>query len=228
MYPSGGHSRAGDNNRLLLVLYARNSDFDNRVRRKLALGEPILGLERANGAIEPGTASDADFDDASSTIGPTGLGGGNMPDSATSGPACGQYCWGPGAPCDAASGCRCIADAWQGVGSAFFTGSCKVPYRLTGSLSSGAGERELLGSAAGGGTNLTNATVSVSSDSIVEGGLAADTACPCNCTYVSRACCTSATGIVHEAPDLKLGMLMAPNASLVCDGTTGHFRPRSP
>ncbi|KAF6238001.1 hypothetical protein HO173_004202 [Letharia columbiana] len=35
--PSGGHSRAGDNNnRLLPVLYARDSDFDNRVRRQIA------------------------------------------------------------------------------------------------------------------------------------------------------------------------------------------------
>ena len=58
--PTGGHIRAGSNNRLLLILYARNSVFDNQVRRQLALRRPILGIESASGTILPGTYLDDD------------------------------------------------------------------------------------------------------------------------------------------------------------------------
>lgn len=225
--PRGGHSRAGDNNRLLLVLYARNSDFDNKVRRRIALGHPVLGLENAVGDIVYGTGSDRpDDDDATSSTGPP------VANPAPNAPSCGQYCWGPGGPCDGADGCRCLADAWQGVGSALFTGRCQLPYRLSGSFYSGAAGRELLATAAaaaGGGLNSTgsNSTriVSVAKDSANAIALTvANMACPCNCTYVSRACCRSATGTVYETPRLKLGALKAPNSSLVCDGATGRFR----
>ena len=233
MIPSGGHSRAGDNARLLLVLYARNSDFDNKVRRRIAQGQPTLGMESANGNIIPSTVGlpggSDDDDAASSTVGPPQLGYAD-PNDAVDGPSCGQFCSGPSRLCDEASGCLCIADPWQGVGSAFFTGKCKAPYRSStaNSLSSSPSSsgRELLGS----GLSLTNVTAlsppgsNNNNNLTIEGGLAADVACPCNCTYVSRACCTSATGIVHEAPALKLGVLKAPNSSLVCDGGTGRFR----
>ena len=49
-------------------------------------------------------------------------------------------------------------------------------------------------------------------------------ACPCNCTYVSKACCNSISGIVYEAPELRLGSVQAPSANLTCNVTTGDFQ----
>ena len=68
----GGHCRTGTNARLLLVLYARDSNFDNRVRRKLALNEPVVAIETESGRILPGLAS-GDDSDAGSTTGPLDL-----------------------------------------------------------------------------------------------------------------------------------------------------------
>ena len=63
----------GTNARLLLVLYARNSDFDNKVRRKIAQNEPLIGIATADGDIIPGLASEHDIDDAGSSTGPLAL-----------------------------------------------------------------------------------------------------------------------------------------------------------
>ena len=72
-HPSGGHCLTGTDARLLLVLYARNSGFDNQVRRKIAQDEPLLAIESADGQIIPGLASEDDIDDAGSTTGPLTL-----------------------------------------------------------------------------------------------------------------------------------------------------------
>ena len=50
------------------------------------------------------------------------------------------------------------------------------------------------------------------------------TACPCNCTYVSAACCLSPTGMVFEDPVLKINTtVQAPNGSVCCDHQTGKW-----
>ncbi|KAL8669436.1 MAG: hypothetical protein Q9168_005971 [Polycauliona sp. 1 TL-2023] len=52
--------------------------------------------------------------------------------------------------------------------------------------------------------------------------------CPCNCTYVSHACCLSADGIVAEsAPQEIITTQLPPNSSVCCDGNTGIFAERS-
>ena len=51
--------------------------------------------------------------------------------------------------------------------------------------------------------------------------------CPCNCTYVSKACCISQSGIVHETPELNLGVLAPPEANLTCSNITGQFKVKS-
>ena len=52
-----------------------------------------------------------------------------------------------------------------------------------------------------------------------------DFPCPCNCTYVSNACCDAPSGIVYEAPDLRLGSLQAPMVNMTCNSITGEFQP---
>lgn len=53
-------------------------------------------------------------------------------------------------------------------------------------------------------------------------------ACPCNCTYVSPACCLLGSGLVWEDVAEKLPMtVQAPNGSVCCDETTGKWRNSS-
>lgn len=48
--------------------------------------------------------------------------------------------------------------------------------------------------------------------------------CPCNCTYVSEACCLSTTGVVFEDLSKKVNTtLQAPNNSVCCDHQTGQW-----
>lgn len=48
--------------------------------------------------------------------------------------------------------------------------------------------------------------------------------CPCNCTYVSPACCLSVNGVVFEDASEKSEVgVRAPNASVCCDGVTGGW-----
>ena len=52
----------------------------------------------------------------------------------------------------------------------------------------------------------------------------ASLSCPCNCTYVSRACCMSEDGIVAEdATQEIVTTQLPPNGTVCCDGTTGNF-----
>lgn len=49
--------------------------------------------------------------------------------------------------------------------------------------------------------------------------------CPCNCTYVSPACCLSTNGILWEPPIAKSDTNMqAPNSTTCCDTTTGKWK----
>ena len=48
--------------------------------------------------------------------------------------------------------------------------------------------------------------------------------CPCNCTYVSAACCLSQNGIVYEDPSMQIPMDPLPgNATICCNERTGHW-----
>lgn len=51
-----------------------------------------------------------------------------------------------------------------------------------------------------------------------------DYTCPCNCTYVSKACCLSPTGLVYEDPVMRIDAdVQAPNGSVCCDRQTGNW-----
>ena len=51
-----------------------------------------------------------------------------------------------------------------------------------------------------------------------------DLVCPCNCTYVSYACCLSPTGIVLEDLGEKIETtIQPPNGTVCCDGRTGGW-----
>ena len=110
--------------------------------------------------------------------------------------------------CRGAIGCICVADKWHGE---FFSSTCKWPFP--------GHPRGLLG------IDSANATLSdFSTNSTLLGQGTMDLACPCNCTYVSKACCNSPSGIVYEAPVLRLGSVQAPSIDLTCNTATGEFQ----
>ena len=51
-----------------------------------------------------------------------------------------------------------------------------------------------------------------------------DLVCPCNCTYVSKACCLSPAGKVYEDLAMRIDtVVQAPNGSVCCDHQTGNW-----
>ena len=131
-------------------------------------------------------------------------------------PMCGESCWGPVNLCGASDGCRCIADSFQGVGSRYYTGICKP--------SSFAFDGRRLRETLINGTGLVNVGSNFTLTVKHSAGFQEVTppACPCNCTYVSRACCEAPSGVVYEAVDLKLGIL---EPSRCPNSTNDIFQP---
>ena len=110
--------------------------------------------------------------------------------------------------CTGAFGCICAVDKWHGE---FWSTSCKWPFPDVGR-----GLSEI---------DMVNATQSASSGNrTLTATDLGDIACPCNCTYVSKACCDSPTGIVHEGADLRLGSVQAPSVNATCNSITGDFQ----
>lgn len=109
--------------------------------------------------------------------------------------------------CRGALSCICVADRWHGP---FWTSKCQSPFPTRGLLE----------------IDSPNATQPVFP---LNGNLTSESyrdnlACPCNCTYVSEACCNSPSGLVYEAPGLKLGSLRTPALNVACNATTGEFQ----
>ena len=132
-------------------------------------------------------------------------------------PKCGKsdYCV-KAKDCQGGNNCICVADKWNGE---YFSSKCTWPYpgyRLFPGLRDGRGALE------SDSANINRPDPSMNS-TIMETGTM-DLACPCNCTYVSKACCNSPFGLVYETPDLRLGSVQAPSANLTCNATTGDFQ----
>ena len=107
-------------------------------------------------------------------------------------------------------GCICVAEKWHGD---FYSSTCKWPFP---SFQYRHGLLEIDSAIA------TEADFSI--NSTLTGKQRTDLACPCNCTYVSKACCDSPSGMVYEAPDLRLGSVQAPSANQTCNASTGDFQ----
>lgn len=136
---------------------------------------------------------------------------GNPPNIPKSEPTCGRshFCT-KASHCRGALACICVADRWHGE---FYSSTCKYP------LPGGRNGRGLLEFDS---ANATQPAFSINNTFTAEGS--ADTACPCNCTYVSKACCNSLSGMVYEAPGLRLGALQASSENVTCNATTGDFQ----
>lgn len=113
---------------------------------------------------------------------------------------------------------RCVASVAKVANTILLEGYCKLSYY------SGSQGRRLLSNASS--IPVDNATFSAlvppeTRDPLTGFG------CPCNCTYVSQACCDAPSGEVWEPASFKLGSLAPPNPNTCCDRITGAFRQKA-
>lgn len=141
-------------------------------------------------------------------------------------PTCGEPCYGPINSCDPLTGCSCIADPLVSPSNAMYTGRCGVVYTSAASRGRRLNSLDFLtlsgnnasSSAAGGGAP---ANMPLTQIGAIPPALVGDAACPCNCTYVSHACCGSLDGVVRESPKSRLGALEVPSG-IICDQRSGR------
>lgn len=217
----GGFTHVGALRSLVLAFYAPGSPFDEAVQQWLSNSRATCqGTHQAKGATggpskntqKDPCADDDDFQRFLEHIGD--FGELEEPDApvAPAPPMCGDSCWGPVNLCGASDGCRCIADLFQGVGSRYYTGTCKPSHFAFDG-------RRLQGSPVNS-TDLVHLTSNFSLAINRSAGThaVAALACPCNCTYVSVACCDAPSGVVYEAAELKLGALEPSQCSASTSG----------
>ena len=241
---------AGVHGNLVVLVYQPGSEADDYIMTTAAAGHPVVARSNGNIILMPeavhpppvtGETSDAGSDntnDRQPDTAATRSGTGAQWESA---PQCNQFCYGPNNLCSTDDGCKCIADDFQGPGVAYFTGICKYTYAAYSN------RRKLLGTDPLNSTETTSLLNSSSTDSTttdstvlanatdINSTLAANPSdwiagvevtqdsgvpCPCNCTYVSYACCGSTTGIIYEPAQMRLGAIRMPTG-MVCNETTG-------
>ena len=148
---------------------------------------------------------------------------------------CGASCY-HHADCDSASGCLCanyINPDHPPVDSTFRPFSCKYVPNLAAAIAAA----NALGTACRGrcllaNTTGDNATYSNTTFEIMDQPDQTPTTdfgaleCPCNCTYVSPACCLSTDGIVYEdaLARSQISVQAPPDTGFCCDTTTGLWR----
>ena len=114
---------------------------------------------------------------------------------------CGEACSGNDGSCATSDGTRSIAETSQGNETRYFTGTCK-PSHYAVDLNKGS---EVLVDGQDSGYPAANASSriiqAIGTTTLIPA------ACPCNCSYVSQGCCNAPSGVVYEAPRLKLGKL---------------------
>ncbi|KAG8531789.1 uncharacterized protein KY384_003425 [Bacidia gigantensis] len=234
----------GSREKLILTLFAPNSQMDKVSKQILTLNANICALQASQLGLDVGGYQDCTAppaDDAFYDFLEQNLLGGvteysvNPPGTpaSTPSPKCGEPCYGEINLCSTTDWCKCQADAFQGVGSARFQGTCKSSYF---SYSSGLhGKREL--SMGPPNSSVVDVRVHSGEPPLSEHDIAKRMAlpvaaeaslelavCPCNCTYVSIECCKSENkGIVYEAKEKNLGGLEPP-AGQCCDQATGAFK----
>lgn len=151
----------------------------------------------------------------------------------------GDSCWGQEAACAVDKGYRCLAYPSQGEGTAKFEGRCNRTSRGSNQLPVSPGTKEA-GSISPSDSEQSEANRPPQNGLLLPGlgpsaleevarrlaipnDLYLPDTCPCNCTYVSHACCSVNDGIVWEAPVLKMGDLEPPEGRC-CEQATGRFQ----
>lgn len=147
----------------------------------------------------------------------------------------GATCYKP-SDCDAANDYICATDKDIPVDSSWGTFSCRYVPNAASLIAAVATTikrgscrgRCLLG--AGGTIEIpTNDAVPIAEPgNKLANTIEASLSCPCNCTYVSHACCLSGDGIVAEDASQEMATTqLPPNGTVCCDSTTGDWTESS-
>ncbi|CAD6563513.1 MAG: hypothetical protein ASARMPRED_000002 [Alectoria sarmentosa] len=125
----------GTTRSLILTFYAPDSSFDDSIQQWLKSGPALCkgtaGTEYGAAGASKNTQQetcaedDDDFQKFLDDIGDFSTLEEPRAPVVPAPPLCGDSCWGPVNLCGASDGCRCIADSFQGVGSRYYTGTCK-------------------------------------------------------------------------------------------------------
>ncbi|KAI4140938.1 MAG: hypothetical protein L6R39_005586 [Caloplaca ligustica] len=144
----------------------------------------------------------------------------------------GASCYKP-SDCDAANNYICATDksvpgdstSWGTFTCRYFPNAASIVAAVATTIRVGSCRgRCLLG--AGGTLEIPiNGTVPMAAPAkILSHTIEASLSCPCNCTYVSHACCLSGDGIVAEDASQEIVTTqLPPNGTVCCDSTTGNW-----
>lgn len=197
---------------LEILIYAPGSKFDRAISGAYSAGNPFVYDEFLNNiACAKETAISPHPFQIPINKGATGL-----PSNITE-LQCGQPC-SSDADC-ATNGCTCLATPVGNPQDRLWTSTCRLPYTASSSATKSSSGGAKISSFA---VEVLNSTQSSNFSTIIRALDLRDVACPCNCTYISKACCGSASGVVYETPNLQRGNLEAP-AGQYCDLTTGKL-----
>ena len=139
---------------------------------------------------------------------------------------CGGSCADP-SECDINSDCICASDKGIPLSSTWGTFSCTFVANAAAVVAVAA---QYASDCRGRCTLDANGTLDIAATATVpvQDPLAPELTCPCNCTYVSHACCLSQTRIVWEDPAEKVDTtVQAPNGTVCCDASTGDWTATS-
>ncbi|KAI4237333.1 MAG: hypothetical protein LQ349_001917, partial [Xanthoria aureola] len=161
-------------------------------------------------------------------------GGAGTSSTAQSAPvAAGAACYKP-SDCDAANNYICATDksipgdstSWGTFTCRYFPNAASIVAAVATTVRVGACRGRCLLGAQGTLEIPINDTVPViaAPANTLSHSIEASLSCPCNCTYVSHACCLSGDGIVAEDASQEIVTTqLPPNGSTCCDGETGKW-----
>ena len=226
----GGWAKAGDNQDIGIFIHGPTSKFKQLLDLKFACTADATGNAQCTPPEDQPPPAKKQKPDTSP------LAEGNpTPDPPEPGnQQCGAPCLSQD-DCSAAKDCLCASDKPIPLSSTWGTFRCTfVPHAAAllaaavtlGNQCSGAGSsRCLLNS---NGSLDIPAPAAPDSAAPTPELATPELSCPCNCTYVAKACCLSATKIVWEDASQKVEtVVQAPNGTVCCDTATGNWT-RSP
>ena len=225
----GGWATAGDNEDIGIFIHGPTSKFKQLLDLKFACTADANGNAQCTSPEDqPSPAKKQKPDTNSPADGIT------TPDPPEPGnQQCGNPCLTQD-DCSPANNCLCASDKPIPLSSTWGTFRCTfVPHAAAllaaavtlGNQCSGSSSSRCLLSSNG---SLDIPAPAANPNTPVPTLATPELSCPCNCTYVSKACCLSSTKLIWEDAMEKIDtVVQAPNGRVCCDTNTGNWT-RSP
>ena len=214
----GGWSNAGQiSGGLMVIVYAAGSEFERLMQQHMVCTTDSAGNAQCQSFASPGGQVASTIDETPQPN--TG------PNPGTSGTKqCEGSCADP-SECDMNDNCICASNKGIPLSSTWGTFSCMLVPNAAAAMA-----------AVVQNSNTCRGRCVLDDDGTLEIAVTADTpilnpvapqlTCPCNCTYVSHACCLTQSRIVWEDPAEKVNTsIQPPNGTVCCDTDTGRWTP---